>query len=221
MEIIAIALFALALNLDAFGAGTAYGMRNIKIPFTSMLIISAMSMAAITISMLAGHTIANYIPETAAQRLGGILLIVIGIWVLTQSLHGHRAKTTNEVENYKPGTDETGTVVEIRIRSLGLAIQILKEPVRADLDRSGEISPREALLLGLALSMDALGAGIAVSMLGFSVLFTAITVGLGHLILTYSGLLLGRGVANMPIGKQLSMIPGCLLILLGIFKINF
>lgn len=214
MEMLTVILFALALNLDAFGAGTAYGMRKIKLPLTSMSIISIMSMLAITVSMLAGHTVANYISETLAHRLGGVLLIGVGIWVLIQSLQDYRPDMSSETKE-----DVRGTVMEIRIRSLGLVIQVLKEPARADLDRSGEISPREALLLGLALSMDALAAGFAVSMLGFSVWFTAVTVGLGHFILTYAGLFLGKGFAATSFGKQLGTIPGCLLIALGIFKI--
>ncbi len=213
MEILTLVLFALALNLDAFGAGTAYGIRNIKLPLTSILIISAMSMAAIAISMLAGHTLSNYIPETIAHRLGGILLMAVGLWVLIQSLRDHRNVTTAEDEG------KQGTVMEIRIHALGLVIQILREPARADLDRSGEISPREALILGLALSMDALAAGFAVSMLGYSVLLTAFIVGVGHLILTYAGLILGKGIGATTIGRQLSAIPGCILIALGIFKI--
>jgi putative sporulation protein YtaF len=213
MEILTLVLFALALNLDAFGAGTAYGLRNIKLPFTSVLIISGMSMAAITVSMLAGHTLSGYIPETVAHRVGGILLMAVGLWVLVQSLQSHRNGTVSEHES------RYGTVMEIHIRSLGLIIQVLREPSRADLDKSGEISAREALLLGLALSMDALAAGFAVSMLGFSVLTTAVIVGAGHLILTYAGLILGKGAAATAIGRQLSAIPGCILITLGILKI--
>ncbi len=213
MEILTLVLFALALNLDAFGAGTAYGLRNIKLPFTSVLIISGMSMVAITLSMLAGHTLSSYIPETVAHRVGGILLMAMGLWILVQSLRNHHDDTDSEHRG------KQGTVMEIRIRSLGLIIQVLREPSRADLDRSGEISSREALLLGMALSMDALAAGFAVSMLGFSVVMTAIIVGAGHLVLTYAGLILGKGVAATAIGRQLSAIPGCILITLGILKI--
>lgn len=213
MEVLTVILFALALNLDAFGAGTAYGVRNIKLPLSSILIISTMSMAAITISMLAGHTVANYIPETFAHHLGGFLLMGVGIWVLVQSLRDHRVEPANEnKEIHRP-------VMEIRIRSLGLVIQVLKEPARADLDRSGEISSGEALLLGLALAIDALAAGFAVSILGFSVWITALVVGAGHFMLTYAGLLLGKGVAATAIGRQFGTIPGCLLIALGILKI--
>ena len=51
------------------------------------------------------------------------------------------------------------------IRSLGVVIHILKKPTRADFDRSGIITGLEALFLGVALSLDAFGAGIGAAML--------------------------------------------------------
>ena len=38
-----------------------------------------------------------------------------------------------------------------RLRSLGIAVQVLQEPAYADRDHSGIIEPKEALLLGVAL----------------------------------------------------------------------
>lgn len=213
MEILTMVLLALALNIDALGAGTAYGMRNIKLPLNSLLIISCMSAAAITLSMLAGHALSAYVSETFAHYLGGTLLVVIGAWVLYQSLRDHKSDF-KEIEQ----EENSGPVVQIRIKSLGLVIQVLREPTRADLDRSGVISPTEAILLGLALAMDAFVAGFAVSMLGFSVLLTATIVGIGHLVLAYAGVLLGKGFATTAIGRQLSVIPGCILIVLGLFQ---
>lgn len=214
MELFTVILFALALNMDSFGAGVAYGVRKIKLPLTSLLIISAMSMAAISISMFAGNVLAQVISASFAQRMGGIILAMIGLWILVQGLMEGRPKEDLS------GTNEPSTVMQIRIRSMGLMIQVLREPHRADLDHSGVISSREALLLGCALAMDAFAAGFAVSMLGFSPLLTALVVGVGHFVLTYLGLLAGQGFGTTWIGRQLSALPGCILIALGLFKIH-
>lgn len=213
MEIFTLVLFALALNMDAFGTGISYGVRRIKLPLSSVLIISAMSMAAIALSMAAGNLISRSISPVFAHRLGGIILLLIGLWVLFQSL------TEKQGQN-NPGEDgEPQTVMQIRIKMFGLVIQVLREPHRADLDKSGIISSREALLLGTALAMDALGAGFAVSMLGFSIATTALVVGLGHVTLTYLGLYAGRGMVASALGRQLAALPGCILIALGLIKI--
>ena len=214
MELLSYIFFALALNLDSFGAGMAYGARQIKVPLLSLVIISLISVAAIVISMLVGQVLLNFIPVSLSHRLGGVLLLLIGLWVLLET------RWSGEQAGGKGGRKQSGDrVFEIRIRPLGLVVQVLREPARADLDSSGVISPKEALILGSALAMDALGAGFAVSMLGFSIAATAMVVGLGHFMLTYLGMLAGRTITASRVGRRLTALPGCILILLGLLKI--
>ncbi len=217
MEFLALAMFALALNMDSFAAGVAYGARNIKLPIPSLVIISLMSMGAITVSMLAGRAVAGYFSVVFAQRLGGAILLLIGLWVLAQALQENRSKSRSSGGPLRGKPDQ---ILQIHIRSLGLIIKVLREPSRADLDRSGTISAQEALLLGTALAMDAFAAGFAVSMLGFDVLFTTLLVGLGHFALTYLGLLIGMGIGAAGISKKISTLPGFILIALGLLKIH-
>jgi len=213
LELLSYILFALALNIDSFVAGLAYGARQIKVPLLSLLIISLISMAAISISMAGGKVLLVLIPEAVAHRLGGILLVCIGFWVLLQTRRAKMADKGRSREN------SVARLFKIQIRPLGLVIQILKEPVRADQDSSGTISPQEAVLLGTALAMDSFAAGFAVSMLGFSAGFTVLVVGLGHFLLTYLGILLGRAIMLRGMGQQICVLPGCILILLGLYKI--
>lgn len=217
MELLTLVLFALALNMDSFAAGVVYGVRNIKLPVTSLAIISLMSMGAISLSMLAGHTLAGYVSPTLAHRLGGAILLLIGLGVL---LHAVRDKRQDK-NGQETRTDEVpSTVLQIHIRSLGLVIQILREPSRADLDRSGIISAREAVLLGLALALDAFAAGFAVSMLGFAILPTALMVGVGHFLLTYLGLQAGMGAVSTGLSQKIGVLPGFILIALGLLKMH-
>lgn len=215
MELLSYIFFALALNLDSFGAGMAYGSRQIKVPVCSLCIISLISVAAISISMLGGQILLAALPVSLAHRTGGILLMLIGLWVLYQTRRSERRVTE------KAGVDENsaGRTIKIHIRPLGLVIQILKEPVRADLDSSGVISPGEASILGIALAMDAFAAGFAVSMLGFSITLTAAVVGLGHFFLTYLGLQAGRSITKFRLGRCLTALPGGILIALGLLKL--
>lgn len=211
MDLFSYILFALALNLDSFGAGVAYGARKIKVPLLSLLIISLISVAAIIISMMCGHVLLAFIPPAMAKRFGGALLILIGIWVILQARQACREE--------RPEQDSETKILKIHIRPLGLVIQILREPARADLDSSGAISPREALVLGVALAVDAFGAGFAVSILGYSTGFTALVVGLGHFLLTYLGILVGKMITACGFSRRLTLLPGCILIVLGLLKI--
>lgn len=212
MELLSYILFALALNLDSFGAGMAYGARQIRVPLLSLMIISLVSVAAIVISMLCGQIFLSFIPTGLAHRLGGILLMIIGLWVFYQT----RSRQAAAIDNQEKNSDNK--MIKIHIRPLGLIVQIMREPAKADLDSSGAISPGEALVLGVALAMDALGAGFAVSMLGLSIVLTSLVVGLGHFFLTYLGLQAGRSLTNCGIGRHLAILPGFILIALGMFK---
>lgn len=212
MELLTIIVFALALNMDALGTGVAYGVRKIKIPFTSLLIISLMSVLAISTSMTLGHMLASILSESFAHRLGGFILLAIGVWILVQSW-----QESKHVHEQDEAFEQT--LMQIRIKALGLVIQVLREPSKADLDKSGVISSREALLLGCALALDAFGAGFAVSMMGFDPILTAIVVGLGHIVLTYAGLILGSGFAATSLGQKMAVLPGFILIALGLFKL--
>lgn len=211
MDTLAVLLFALALNMDALGTGVSYGMRKISIPFPSLLIISLMSAVAVAVSMTAGNILSRLISPSIAPRLGGMILLVIGAWILVQSV----------CERFKkdPGVYCGKPIVNVKIRSLGLAIKVLREPSLADLDHSGAISPKEALLLGSALAMDALGVGFAVSMMGYNPIMTSAVVGIGHIALTYTGIFLGRYCTASSFGQQVTLLPGCILMILGIYKI--
>lgn len=224
MDLLVVFLFALALSLDSLGAGIAYGARQIKVPALSFLIISLISMAAISVSMLGGKAIAAFIPVDLARRMGGLLLLLIGSWVLWQNRRNVRQAENSGPQNVRretgPENNGPARMFEIHIRPLGLAIQILREPARADLDRSGVISPGEAALLGTALAMDAFCAGFAVSMLGFRIAITPLAVGLGQFIMIYLGIMAGRTITSSRLGRQLTVLPGFILILLGILKIR-
>lgn len=216
MKLLTIMLFALALNLDSLGCGVAYGARRIKVPLTSLLIISLISMAAISISMLGGRFIGFFISPGLAKQLGGIIFLCIGARVIFLAL---QAKYLPEKDEVSETVIKQPKMVENRIPPLGLAVQILREPASADFDRSGTISSREAFFLGLALAMDAFGAGFAISLMGFSIYITALVVGIGHFCLICLGILTGRFIMATRLGCQLTVLPGCILILLGIMKL--
>ncbi|MHB8918323.1 MAG: manganese efflux pump, partial [Desulfocucumaceae bacterium] len=106
-----------------------------------------------------------------------------------------------------------------RIQVLGLIIQVLKKPHLADLDLSGTISGREAILLGISLSVDSLGAGIAISFLGYGIIATAICTGICQVLFTYLGLMAGNGIIRVFQARQIAALPGVILIMLGITKL--
>lgn len=207
-----ILIFALALSLDGLGVGISYGMRKIKIPRISLIIICLASSTTIIISMLAGKMLASILSIKLAELLGGIVLIIMGSWLLLQAWA--KLLETKEKNIQKPFP-----IFKFSIPSLGLAIEILKEPSLADIDNSGVISIKESLVLGSALAMDALGAGIGVAMLGFNPLATAITVGICEYFLINLGLFIGSNYSSLKVKNKLHFLPGLIIVFLGITRL--
>ena len=174
MELLAVFMFALAVSADGFMVGVAYGVRNIKMPFLSMTIIFTASFVAVTTAMIFGKGLTYFFNPAMASHLGAIVLIIIGIYYLLQA--GWQRLCNKEV-----GAGDS--LVSLNLKSMGVIVQILKEPSSADFDSSGEISPREAFSLGSALAVDAFGAGIGLAMTGFNILLTATSVGVLQFIL--------------------------------------
>lgn len=206
MHLVSAVLFALAVSSDGFAVGMAYGARKIKIPLGSLLLICLASMLAVSISMLAGKALALYFTPLLAQRIGALALMAVGLWFFSESLRNWQ------------GRDETGennAIATFRIKPLGIIIQILREPSKADLDSSGVISFREAFLLGTALALDALGAGMGASMSGFNFAMTIPLVGFCKFLLISLGLRWGMNLKSGILRNGSGIFSGLVLFILG------
>lgn len=117
------------------------------------------------------------------------------------------------------GSQPQMAVFSLEIRKLGLVIQILRSPTHADMDDSGSISSWEAMWLGIALSLDAFGAGLGAAMLGFSPLLTAGVVALFSGVFLVLGMKTGFRVASKGGMRLISYVPAFLLIFMGIMKL--
>lgn len=229
LPFLSLILLALAVSLDGFGVGASYGIRKIKIPLVSVIIIALMSGVVMYASMYIGVWLAACFSPNLATMLGAIILIAIGIWAIWQMLR-HKEDDGQAEDNVPGGSDlerlpisgENASIqrklLSIEVKRLGLVIEILRTPSVADVDRSGVISPSEAALLGLALSLDAFGAGIGAALMGFSPIWTALVICISSGCFIYAGLRVGFKVSHLPWVRRFSFLPGCMLILIGLLK---
>lgn len=195
-------LLSIAISLDGFSAGLAYGMRSLKIPFSSLVILALSSAAAMIISMYTGRIITIFLPAEFVPMLGGFVLLILGGWVLITALLDNKS-------------------VQATARNKKAAKKSLwQNPAAADLDNSGSIGCFEAFLLGGILATDAFAAGLGASFMGFNPLLAGICVGLSKLILVSLGLQLGyRSVAFVD-SKRASLFASGILITMGFFSIT-
>ena len=210
MHLISLLILAFAVSLDSFSVGLTYGLRKMRIPFKSILVIASCSALALMAAMGIGRVSLQFLSPRLAESLGGIILIILGGWVLYQFFRPEKTKDVLPHEK---------TIINFEIKSLGLVIHILQKPMTADFDKSGSITGIEALILGLALSLDAFGAGVGAAMLGYSPYILAIAVaGMSSLFLCM-GLKVGTIFSNSGWIHKFTFIPGIILIVIGIWKI--
>ncbi|WNQ09876.1 MntP/YtaF family protein [Paenibacillus aurantius] len=230
--LVSLFLLAFAVSLDGFGVGTMYGLRRIRIPLLSVAIISFFSGLVILLSMQIGVLMAAFLSPGLARSVGGVILVGIGIWAVYQSRTSETANPQAEEQGEEGEasfrTEEktaarTGkssqALLSIELKRWGIVIQILKTPSMADIDRSGIISPSEAALLGLALSLDAFGAGIGAALIGFPPLLTAAVIAFSSGAFITAGLRMGLRFAGKAWLHRFSILPGFILVLMGILKL--
>ncbi|MFC0216198.1 MntP/YtaF family protein [Paenibacillus chartarius] len=225
-------LLAFAVSLDGFGVGVTYGLRKIRIPLAALVVVSLWSGVVIFASMLIGTWFTTYLSAESAKVIGALILIGIGLWALVQIMRqkDDSAETpdsgvspslreqTNEMER----TEDWESVRHIftwELRRFGLVVQILRTPMAADVDKSGNISVSEAMLLGIALSLDSFGAGIGAGLIGFSPALTSIVIAVASGTFIAAGLKVGLKYAETDWMRRLAYLPGCVLIAMGIMKL--
>jgi putative sporulation protein YtaF len=210
VQIVSLLLLAFAVSLDSFSVGFTYGLRNVKIPLKSIITIAICSAGVLIVAMTIGEVLGEVLPEEIVGKLGGFILILLGAWILYQFFRPEQTELPK---------DDEKTLINLEIQSLGIVVNILKKPMSADFDRSGTITGIEAIMLGMALSLDAFGAGIGAAMLGFSPFALAVAAAIMSSTFVFAGMRAGIFLSGNRWVQKISFLPGLLLIIVGIFKL--
>lgn len=206
-------MIAFSVSLDALGAGFTYGLKDTRIPFLSRFLICFIALLCSLLATNLGGFLSLFLPLWAGSMLSAIILLVLGISMLVSSIR----ESLN-------GTDSTDSDSQREyhwvLKFLNLTIMIVRHPMRCDLNRSNTIDTLGALLLGVSFSLDAFGMGIGYGLIG-ELWTLPILTALFHFLLLSLGQLLGRILRRnlLTLDKLLSFLPGCIMILLGAFRI--
>lgn len=200
-------LLVLAVCIDAFATSVSYGMGKIKIPFFSALIISLIGTSFLAFSIFSARILSSFINPQTCVILSVILLIFLGITNLFQnSLKSFLRKHKGQKN------------VSFSLFDISFVIEIFLDETKADIDNSKTLSPKEALALAIALSLDSLASGFSA---GLSVkhfwepVVLSLIIGVFAVII---GSIIGRRISRKT-DINLSWISGVVLISLAIIKI--
>lgn len=196
----------LALSADSLVVGTAYSSGRLVIPRAAYFAIGLCTSFMMFVPMLLGYIGFLWFPYELSRIIGGTILIFLGVYHLFRVY----------LENKRSAGEENtqAVLLKLRVKTLGIIIEILKEPLKVDMDSSGHIDLKEALSLGLALGIDSLGAGFAVSLTGFS-FWIVPCAGFFSALFVWAG----ANISFPASVKRVKYLPGILLGLLGLSKI--
>ncbi|MCP8617085.1 sporulation membrane protein YtaF [Salirhabdus salicampi] len=209
VEYLMLLLLSFAISLDSFTAGFTFGLRKVRIPLKSIIYIGVVTALVFLTAMVMGEKLATFFTPHIADIIGGVLFVIIGAWVIYQVVRGEQDRRKREP-----------VIVKWEIKSLGIIIQILRDPNSADVDRSGDIKGAEAFLLGAALSLDAFGAGVGAAIFGFHPMLTAFTTATMASIFLWFGTLFGKFFSKWSWVDKVAFFPGIILIFIGFMKLT-
>lgn len=202
------ALLVISLCIDACIASFAYGTDRIKIPFKSTLTLTGISTLFLIISMLLGSVIRLLIPEHITIFICFGILFILGVMRLFEGL----------LKNFLNRKAISPDHMEFHLFDFKLILTVYANATLADTDHSKVLSPKEAIYLGIALSLDSLvvGFGAALSSINFGeiIFFSIVLNSLAILLGSY----LGHKCAEK-LNIDLSWLSGAVLIVLALLKL--
>ncbi|WP_069999740.1 sporulation membrane protein YtaF [Cellulosilyticum sp. I15G10I2] len=201
-------LLVVSLCIDAFIASFAYGTSKIKIPFLSGTVITCISTLFLIISLSLGSLIKIILPANITLGICFGILFLLGISRLFEGV----------LKNFLCKKALSSDHIEFTLFDFKLILNVYADSILADIDHSKILSMKEALYLGIALSLDSLVVGLGAGLdtfhfyeiTIFSLVFNAISLLIGGI--------LGRKFAQK-LNIDLSWMSGAVLIVLAILKL--
>lgn len=201
-------ILVLSLCIDTFVTSIVYSSNKIKIPVVSGLIIDTICSLFLAISLFFGYLIKDFIPINIASTISFLLLLILGVYRLFEAFFKNLIK-----KYYDKGSPLTFKIFEFKF-----ILQIYADEIKADLDESKILSPKEAFFLAVALSLDSLTVGFGCSLGSVNYLATVLLSFLVGALLLVLGGYVGKNISKN-YNLNLSWLSGVFLIILAFIRI--
>lgn len=188
MYLIMLILITFASTADSFIIGFNYGLKKVRINGMSNFYISIVTGLGTLLSMYFGKLFSSFLLPKSGNMIGGLVLILLGIYMLKSTLF-----------------PKDGKMQEMTIN-----------PEMVDENHSKVIELKEALLIGLILSINNIGMGVGAGITGMPIFITPIICGIASFLFIKSGSVLGRSLQRTKLSKHLEVISAVFVLILGI-----
>ncbi len=206
-------LLTLALSLDSFGIGLSYGIRNIKFRLSSICIIGIVSYFLTSLSVYAGKLLGSIFSEKIVNLISVLILVVIGLFIIKKAVEEEDVKLEGIKRDNRDELEDREKI------NKDIIINIIKDPAFGDLNHSSIIDPIEAVFLAIAISIDALGVGLAVSDFKSAYLFPIFII-LFQFLFLFTGMFVGKNLFLERLDEnKIGIVSGCMLVTIAGFRI--
>lgn len=206
-------LFAISLSLDAVAVGFSYGMKKIKIPLLSLLMLFLISVLMGAAGTFLGNVVSTLFRAEAAKWISFLLLLGLGLWMIYDSFRDTKEKAQ------KKGPQKEKSF-EFMVKSIGLSVKIIKHPVDCDFDKSSTLDLWEAAYLAFLLSIDVICSCASLAVSGNSSYIIPILVGVFQTAFLFGGNFVGKYFANVRFlsAKATMLLPGAILVCVALLR---
>lgn len=198
-------ILVISLTTDAFATGLSYGANKIKIPKSSLLLISFICSSSLAVAIFLGEFFSDLIEIKLAKQLSFIVLFMLGFTRLFDLL------IKKYIENNK-------IKLNFSFLNLNFILTVYANTKLADADNSKSLSVKESLALSLALSLDSLAVGFATALGGVNLLLCFVLTFVMTIFAVKIGEFLGKKICQK-LPFDLSYFSATLLICLAFLKI--
>lgn len=98
-------------------------------------------------------------------------------------------------------------------------VELIREPEKADRDDSNHLDDGEAVLLGMALSANAVAGGLDAGLVALPILVVSLFVGLFSFMTIASGCYVGKVYLAKRLGTAATNISGLLMLAIGLYQL--
>ena len=206
-------ILAVSASIDSLGVGITYGLKKTQMHFLAFLVLFLLSLTITSISIFLGNFITSFISPNITSVIGSIVLFIIGIFIVYQAAFKKKKSKGISLSQHRE--------YNIFIKFLGITINIIKDPISSDIDSSNEIDLKEALCLGIALSLDSVSIGFGASAIGINSLFFPLLISIFQILFLNVGRIVGKNINNISSlpNNIWNIISGILLICIGFIKL--
>ncbi len=201
-------LLVAALSMDAFVSSFAYGTNKIKIPFKSVAVIAIVCSSFLAASIFLASFLNSFISEEITRILAFSILFLLGLAKFFDST----------IKLYIKRHNQLNKELKFSVFNLQFMLNVYANPEQADINASKTLSPKEAVYLAIALSVDGLAVGFGAGLVAVNHLLVILFAFVADTI----ALTLGCRVGNKVVEKtvlNLSWLSGIVLIGLAFLKL--